>query len=253
MAFGDSLTEGEWWPGHTVVQTMDPTKSYPTFVLQSLQARYPTQQFDMRNRGRGGSRAQCNDSGTDCRPDDIALRFSQALEEEPPPQVLLLLQGINDLVDNPDEDGVARIRTALKNDIAKARARGAWVFLSTLAPTRHATIEDCPPDPDCKDKSWFTDNPQLLTQANAAIRSLAQTEPGVTLVDGFNIITANVNKYVGADGVHLSIEGYQALAAGFFDAIKAKYEVAAPVPQWSKGPSIAAIGSNVEVRPEWSR
>jgi lysophospholipase L1-like esterase len=254
MAFGDSLTEGEWWPGHTVVQTLDITKSYPTLLLQALQARYVNQPIEMWNEGLGGSRALCDDEWESGCPEGPEHRFTDALMRDRP-QVVLLLQGINDLFFDRTNAGITKLITALRDFIINARLAGAHVFLSTLTAERRATVEDCPADPNCQDKgkTYFADNLSLLTQANNAIKNLALTESGVTLVDGYAITNADVNKYVGADGVHLSIEGYQALAAGFLEAIKAKYEVAAPVPQWSKGPSIASIGADVEVRPQRPR
>jgi lysophospholipase L1-like esterase len=240
MAFGDSLTEGEWWPGLPQLQTYDPTKSYPTWLLQMLQARYTTQQFVVSNKGLGGSEAAKDEQ-----------RFSDALRMHSP-QVVLLLEGVNDLFKNQNDTGIENLAHALRNDIRNARAAGAYVFLSTLTAERPATTDICAPE--CRDQAYFVDNPQLLAAANAAIRNLAITESGVTLVDGYAITAANPDLYVGADGLHLSIEGYQALAAGFFEAIKTKYEnPAPPAPTWSGGPSISAISPHVEVRSQRSR
>jgi len=204
----------------------------------------------MANEGLGGSLARCDDEWESGCPPGPEHRFADALALHKP-QVVVLLQGINDLVLNQTANGINDLINGLRDNIINARAAGAHVFLSTLTAERQPTVSDCILDP-CLPKFWLQNNP-LLTQANLAIRNLAITESGVTLVDGYAITNADVNKYVGADGVHLSVEGYQALAAGFFEAIKARYEVAAPVPQWSKGPSIPSIRPDIEVRPQGTR
>jgi len=238
MAFGDSLTEGEWWPGIPQVQTYDPTKSYPAWLLQSLQTRYTTQEFVVTNLGNGGNKAT-DDTG----------RFSQSLAIHNP-QVVLLLEGLNDLQLDQHSSTIGEVAQALQTNIRNAKQRGAAVFISTLTATRHATPGYVPPHGDIYvPKSWFADDPTLLLAMNNAIRIVAANE-GATLVDGYAITAANPTLYVGADGVHLSIEGYQALAAGFFEAIKANYETESPQPQWSKGPSIPAVGADVKVRAE---
>jgi lysophospholipase L1-like esterase len=213
LAFGDSLTEGEWWPG---LQYYDPafTNSYPTFLLAKLQARYTTEQFVMANEGLGGYRAEA---------DDVTGRFVNAVTARKP-QVVLLLEGVADLYDNPNSTGIDAVVRALRNDIRNARSRNAWVFISTLTAERDPNPGGIN-DPGYKERHWLND--ALLQQANTAIRNMVAAEAGATLVDGYAITAADPNRLVGADGLHLSIEGYQALAAGFFDAIKVKYELPA--------------------------
>jgi lysophospholipase L1-like esterase len=241
MAFGDSLTEGEYWPG-LGFQFFDPSKSYVAFFLQDLQARYSTQSFVVANEGLGGETATEGDTSD---------RFVDALDAHHP-QAVLLLEGINEFADPSDRDSstIPIIITALRHDIQNARLRNAHVFLSTLTAERDPNPGGID-DPGYRDRHWLTD--ALLQEVNAAIRTLAATESGVTLVDGYAVTAADPARLVGADGLHLSVEGYQALAAAFLDAVKARYENPPPEPTWSGGPSIPAVGTHVEVRPEGAR
>jgi lysophospholipase L1-like esterase len=213
LAFGDSLTEGEWWPG---LQYYDPafTNAWPTFLLASLQARYTSQTFVMANEALGGYRAA---------DDVVSGRFVNAVNTRKP-QVVLLLQGVNDLFDNPTSSGVDALVNALREDIRNAKARNAAVFISTLTAERDPNPGGID-DPGFKPRHWLIDS--LLIQANAAIKTMAAAE-GATIVDGYAITAANPNRLVGADGLHLTIEGYQALSAAFFSAITTKYELPAP-------------------------
>jgi lysophospholipase L1-like esterase len=215
LAFGDSLTEGEWWPG---LQYYDPalTNAWPTFLLTSLQARYTNQTFVMANDALGGYRAA----------DDVASgRFVNSLNTRKP-QVVLLLQGVNDLFDNPTPGGIDTLVKALRDDIGNAKSRGAAVFISTLTAERDPNPGGID-DPGFKPRHWIIDT--LLVQANAAIKTMAAAE-GATVVDGYTITAADPNHMIGADGLHLTIDGYKALAAAFFTAIKARYEELAVQP-----------------------
>jgi len=214
MAFGDSLTEGEWWPG---LLYYDPafTNAYPTFLLASLQGRYTTQQFVMANEGLGGYRAAA---------DDVSGRFVNALTTHHP-QVVLLLQGVTDLYDSPNAAGIESVVRALRDDIRNATSRSASVFISTLPAERDPNPGGID-DPGYKERHWLND--ALLQQANTAIKNMVANEYGVVLIDGYAITAADPNRLVGADGLHLTIEGYHAMAAAFFDAIKAKYELLVP-------------------------
>jgi len=212
LAFGDSLTEGEWWPG---LQYYDPalTNAWPTFLLASLQDRYARQTFVMTNDALGGYRAA----------DDVASgRFVNSLNSRQP-QVVVLLQGVNDLFDNPTPGGVDTLIKALREDIRNAKSRNAAVFISTLTAERDPNPGGID-DPGFKPRHWIIDS--LLVQANTAIKTMAAAE-GATVIDGYAITAADPNHMIGADGLHLTIEGYKALAAAFFTAIKAKYELPA--------------------------
>lgn len=209
MAFGDSLTEGEWWPG---LEFYDPafSNAYPTFVLHALEERYPTQTFVMINEGLGGYRAAA----------DAKERFVEALDQYTP-EAVLLLDGVNDLFDDPTSTGIAAVVDALRTDIRHAKERNVWVFLSTITAERDPNPVPID-DPNFKERHWLSDD--LIVQANAAIRIMAEAE-GATLIDGYAITAADPNRLVGADGLHLTIEGYQALGDAFFEAIRKKFEL----------------------------
>jgi hypothetical protein len=50
-------------------------------------------------------------------------------------------------------------------------------------------------------------------------------EEGAVLVDGYAAIDADRANLIGSNGLHLTIAGYEKLAAAFFEAIKAKFEL----------------------------
>lgn len=230
MAFGDSLTEGEVQT-NSVLLSYEPEHSYPTYLLAKLQARYTAQQFTMANEGLGGSSAAGdNDNG----------RFRHALDTDQP-EVVLLLHGIADLYFNPDQDGIENLAHGLRDDVRAARAKNASVFVSTLLAQKDAL-------PGYPNRHWHSD--ELLAQANAAIRGMAADE-GATVVDGYAAVDADRARYIGGDGLHLTVEGYQALADAFLAAIKAKYEVASSsAPAFRRGlPS----RTNVEIRSKRAR
>lgn len=227
MAFGDSLTEGEVQP-NIVPTAIEIEHAYPTVLLQLLQARYTSQTFTVANEGLGGQRAAEDED-----------RFVDALTVDQP-QVVVLLQGIVDLYQQQDDAGVEAVAHALRNDIRNAVKQNAHVFLSTLPPQKITA------------KNYVS--PDVLDDANDAIRNLGATEPGVTIVDGYAAIAVDIPNYVGGDGLHLTVAGYQALATAFFNAIAARFEVAPPPPpKWSSGPSIPSVGPDVEVRPKGTR
>ena len=59
-----------------------------------------------------------------------------------------------------------------------------------------------------------------MTRTNGAIAGMVQAE-GAILVDTYGRFAGHEADYVDQDGLHLRPAGYQALAAAFFDAIKA--------------------------------
>jgi lysophospholipase L1-like esterase len=127
LAFGDSMTEGTTSPGPSLF-ALDAgiPQSYP-FKLQTLETqRYSTQTITVLNAGKAGRHAV-----------DDRQRLADAVREANP-EVLLLLEGANDL-----NDGVATPNTtvtatvnAMEDMVRDTTARGIAVLLATLPPQR---------------------------------------------------------------------------------------------------------------------
>jgi lysophospholipase L1-like esterase len=207
LAFGDSMTLGEvTQPTGVLAQNgtplvrliIVPSAAYPTQLLTLLRARYTAQTstLQMFNAGRPGEWAE-----------DGALRLPAVLANERP-EVVLLLQGANDLgaLGTP---GVQRAWRAIDTMAKEVRNRGARLFLATLPPTRTTGVNAIPNT--------------LIQSLNANIRTTAQGE-GAVLVDLNQALASDVNRYVGIDGLHPTEAGYQRIAETFFAAIRAALE-----------------------------
>ncbi len=206
VTFGDSMTEGQNGqdPGGGECPTglfcIDTPHSYPTDLKALLSSRYPVQSFEVINEGVGGERASAG-----------VNRLPGVLTADRP-DVLVLLQGINDL----NGDGAAAVPVvldALRTDIRNARAAGVqYVFVSTLLPERPG---GSPPRGEV---------PELVAPANDLIRPMVTSE-GAVLVDGYAAFGATPNyltTLINTDGLHLTPAGNQVLAQAFYDAIVAK-------------------------------
>ncbi|MEI6246174.1 MAG: GDSL-type esterase/lipase family protein [Acidobacteriota bacterium] len=207
MAFGDSVTRGEvTTPGVAAFspRAIDPVNNYPNVLLGLLSARYTSQAFAVNNQGVQGETAS-----------EGAARLPSVLSEGPVPEVLLLLEGYNDL---PSHDGeiIGSIVTSLAADIETARSRGVKsVMLATLPPLR--------------DGSLGTGLLYYLPPVNAQIRTLAaQKAPFVTLVDLNVAMAGQEATLIGVDGLHPTVAGYKKMAETFRDVLQAAFELPSP-------------------------
>jgi lysophospholipase L1-like esterase len=197
LAFGDSLTEGEnGRPGF-----IDTPNAYPTFLQRMFVERVPQQSITVVNAGRGGERVTENDERLKDR-----IGATQA-------QVLLLLEGINDLAGGVSPASVA---AALRDSIETAHERGVqFIFVSTLLPTATDNCLNQPGAPRCRG----SDIPiPRIVETNQMIRELTSAE-GASLVDPFDEFMANRAAYIDIDGLHLRPEGNRALASAFLSRI----------------------------------
>jgi lysophospholipase L1-like esterase len=195
LAFGDSVTEGDiaQLVAGRIVLFVDAPNSYPARLDLMLMDGFPGQGTSVVNAGRGGEFAA---EGIDRLSDVLAVNQ---------PEVLLLLEGYNDLL-SLDDDGVEPAVEGLEDMVRFAKSsKVAHVFISTLTPGRLGQRQIAP---------------GLIQEANALIRSLAVAE-GVILVDAFNAFVGREATLVGDDGLHLTPAGYEVLAQVFFDAIRA--------------------------------
>lgn len=201
MAFGDSITAGEV----TVPVTAAPagalsfklvlvaSAAYPTVLRQLLAARYTAQTATLTvfNEGLGGETAG-----------DALPRFIQRFNADRP-EVVLLMEGYNDICCGNGSAGIRRAERGLSDMAAEARNRGARVFIATLAPS--------------KPGSRYT--PIETVQAmNDRIRVIARGE-GAYLVDVYAALLPDLDANIGIDGLHPTEIGYRRIAGAFFAAI----------------------------------
>lgn len=198
LAFGDSLTEGvvadPLLGPHRVVNH---AAAYPTRLLRRLQDRYRGQSFEMINAGRGGEQAV-----------DGAVRLRGVLATTRP-QVLLLMEGTNDLFFYR-RDAAVRAIPALDEMIQHARAVGVDVLLATIPPQRPGGLRD--------------EVARIIPSFNEQVRALARRRQ-VPLVDVFEELQKDLS-LIGDDDLHPTERGYDVMAGVFFDVIKTVYETA---------------------------
>ena len=206
LAFGDSLTAGEisqpsgtslrdGQPNYRLI--IVPSASYPSQLLSLLRARFSAQvsALEMVNSSVAGEWAQ---DGVKRLPGVMAnLR----------PEAVLLLEGYNDL---GAASSVTAAAAAIDTMAKEIRNRGARAFLATLPP----------PGPSGAKGIALS---QIVT-LNDRIRSTAAGE-GAVLVDVYQGLIADIPRYVGPDGLHLTELGYQHVAELFFNAIRTDLEV----------------------------
>ncbi len=197
LAFGDSLTSGTG---------VSRAASYPAVLEGLLQGRYGSQRITVLNEGVPGEDTV-----------DALPRFKAVLRRHEP-DVVLIMEGTNDLVPGMGDAAAEVIRSM----VLHARARGRDPIVATIPPQgpRHASAERVDP-------------------YNQRIRQIAAANR-VPLVDVHRIIRAGrcsdgpARRPAGsfsclaADDLHLTAQGYALVAQGFFDELRAQYETAAP-------------------------
>jgi acyl-CoA thioesterase I len=201
LAFGDSMTEGttsaplSLW---TFSLDAGAPRSYP-FKLQSMMtARYTDQTIAVFNAGFAGRRAA----------EDLD-RFRSAVSEAAP-NVILLLEGANDLNaplrDDSVNDRIDHTVGSLEDMVKSATRQQIPVLLATLPPQR-------PGGPKAHAA-------EFLARYNAELKEMA-VKKGATIVD---VHAQFPMSEVGQDGLHPTESGYQRLAEIWMDALKARYE-----------------------------
>jgi lysophospholipase L1-like esterase len=225
VAFGDSITWGEdgdplvscgsnnnsspFSLGPIRIRQRVPTNSqYPTALQLKLAARYTTQvgQLLVDNQGNPGEPAGVPSTMT---------RFLQVLGARRY-QALLLMEGTNDIFYG-DPAGVDIAingnppgSSGLSLMVSTARNRGLRVFLATVPPMVPGGARAC--------------GNRLVVPLNDRIRSLAASQ-GVTLVDVYAGMGSAFSQYIGPDGLHPNVAGYDNIATTFFNVLKTTLEV----------------------------
>ena len=210
MAFGDSLTEGKTtlvFRGAVVVPKLpDPIFNSPVSYVEQLYSklasRYQDQTITIIAEGRGG-----RVTGDDKDRERLVLNQWN-------PEVLLLLEGTNDMFNFPDAAGIRSAAEALQRMVQDAKARGVRVFLATLPPMNsHA--------PGAK---FGANSEAALALLNERIKGIAEAEH-VTLVDLFAAVPVTA---IGNDGLHATEAGYGIMADEWMKAIIDTLEIKPP-------------------------
>lgn len=191
LAFGDSITEGVVSPAFQSILSPGLVVSYPYKLQERLTATYTAQTIVVMNAGRAGEWAA---QGVRRLPDVI---------REAQPDVLLLLEGVNDLNNNA---GISPTIGAIESMIKYAKAQGLSVFVATLLPQRRGGL-----------RARSVDS---VPGFNDAVRKTA-AEAGATLVD---VNRAFDLAWIGQDGLHPTEAGYSHLADIFFAAIRSQFQ-----------------------------
>ena len=238
LAFGDSITEGEVpVAGEFALgfrpQFVELAKSYPADLTAMLAAQYPAQ---------GASRVDSltwfpADNTTDCVTDTaapttagIVVINAGCLGEQPSdprtlarlndklnvykPDVVLLLEGVNDLNASAPTTSVTAGVQGVVHLIAAVRSRGIPVFVGTLPPEitmdlTHGGAPDLVP--------FFNANAQLVPAATAA---------GARVVDLYLDLITDMTDWVSPlDGLHLTEAGYSEVARVWFNTLRSAYEL----------------------------
>jgi lysophospholipase L1-like esterase len=227
VAFGDSITWGE--DGDPLVscgsnnnsspyslnlirprQQVPLNNRYPMDLQLKLAARYTNQasQILVDNQGNPGEPAGAPSALT---------RFQQVLGAKRYDAVLLM-EGTNDIFYGDP----AQIPIAINGNpagtggltamLGVARSRGVRAFLATVPPMVPGGTRAC--------------GNRLVVPLNDRIRTLAASQ-GVTLVDVYGGMGPAFAQYIGPDGLHPNVAGYDNIATTFFNALRSALEVSA--------------------------
>lgn len=196
LAFGDSIT---WGVAALVPMIqLDALDTYPFKLEQMLQERYPTQQFQVVNRGWPGETTPRG-----------AARLPGVLNEDRP-EVLLLLEGVNNVRGLSANTQASSLRTM----ISAAEQRGVATIIATVMAISAAR--------EAREPGTMA----AIRAINTRIYQLAAEYRLGPPVDLFTLFESNP-QLISADGLHPTLEGQTRIADAFRDAIIQRFE--APV------------------------
>jgi lysophospholipase L1-like esterase len=234
LAFGDSITEGEVPVAgqfSLLPQFVEKTSAYPAILTTLLAQRYTGQgasRVDAFTVGAGDTNDDCNvdppapitsgivviNAGCLGEPAENATTVARLNDKITfyHPDVVLLLEGVNDLsAANPASSiaaGVQGVRTL----IATAQSRNVRVMVGTLLPQISADLS-------------HGGTPDLIVPFNAQLVPVA-VSAGVRVVDLYSDILTNVTAWISPfDGLHPTEAGYQEIARVWFTALQSAFEV----------------------------
>lgn len=192
LAFGDSLTAGTTSSAMSGHMGAGLPTSYPAKLLGLLSARYGDQTLIVENGGKPGERAET-----------ALTRFRDSLRVVQP-EVVILLHGVNNLVDGAG--GVAMASLAIEVMVHEAKVAGARVVLCTLLPQRPGELRAA--------------DPAVVASFNQRMQDVARSER-VLVMDLAREFDVGL---IGVDGLHPIVEGYARMAELFFVLLRAEFE-----------------------------
>jgi lysophospholipase L1-like esterase len=216
LAFGDSMTEGvpSECPARAPLMTLEELMlnfgrpglaastgeawSYPSVLQADLADRYGAQSPVVVNRGIGGETLAGG-----------LARIERLLQDEQP-QILLMLEGANDVNQRTPPATLGQTVAAI---VRTARNRRVPAFVATLPPQRPRGV-----DGSCRGFE-----PGGVAPANEQIRAAAVSE-GAVVVDLFQAFGSASNSLIGPDGLHPTDLGYRRIAESFSAAIRERLE-----------------------------
>jgi lysophospholipase L1-like esterase len=245
LAFGDSITEGEvpmagefaLEPGGFVAprlqlrirpHVVEPDEAYPADLTTLLAQRYTAQgavRIDAFTLGAGNT--------TDCTTDPprpatsgIVVINAGCLGEAAQaattlarlnnkiaayhPDVLLLLEGVNDLDPLEPAASIAAGVQGVQNLIAAGRSLGVRVLVGTLLPEISSDVNG--------------GAASLIVPFNNQLVPVA-VSTGATVVDLYSDIVTDVTDWISPyDGLHPTAAGYQEMARVWFNSIRSSFE-----------------------------
>lgn len=217
LAFGDSLTWGVTSTPvtltllelfrRTAIEPPPPT-SYPSQLEGLLRARYRLQAPVVYNEGMGGEKVD----GVPTRAPSGLVRLPSALASRADAEVLLIMEGTNDLLNG--EAGATRAIEGLRQMVLMGQGANKRVFLATIPPQRAGGARN-------RDRVA-----SIIPGFNDQIRALAASL-GVPLVDVHAALRENMS-LIGVDDLHPTPRGYVVIAQTFADAIGSQLEVRPP-------------------------
>ncbi|MBK9243015.1 MAG: HYR domain-containing protein [Acidobacteria bacterium] len=190
LALGDSITEGRCGP--------KPNTCPPWTVRfgDLLRERYTLQSFVVTNRGISGEKTP---TGEDRLLEEL-ITYK--------PEVLLLMEGTNDLTAVPANQ--AEALESLEDMIDIARGQGVAVFIATIAPIAAGGPND--------------DAVPLVPVFNANIRGMAARK-NVPVVDVFAALNADIARYYVGDDLHPTAEGLRVIGETFYAAVRTALDI----------------------------
>jgi lysophospholipase L1-like esterase len=205
LAFGDSITAGEIITEGDALKfralLIDPQLSYPADLQADLASYYTaqSQSITVTNSGRKDEKTAAG-----------AARLSTALAQGAY-QVLLLMEGANDLPDIAD--ALMNMRAMVRT----AKNQGLQVFIATLPPENKNANGSCVPG--AFDRGINADS---VPPYNDGLRALAGNEnvPIVDVYGAFGGVAAD--DLIDCDGLHPTARGYQLIADTFAAAIEGR-------------------------------
>jgi len=225
VAFGDSITAGEngvdggpdtnYLCVPKVTSTggirqrvlLPDAQTYPGQLQAQLSARYTTQSPTVLNRGCPGEYANpINGSGTTRARFDAIVSTGQY-------DVVLIMEGSNDLYQPVWSDPVGMAATALARLIDDAKVTGVRPLLATLPPMNPAGRRGA--------------GAMLVPSLNDRIYQLGAAG-NTPIVDVYAAFNGNLT-LLGDDGLHPNAAGYQVIAKAFADAIRNSLEAKAAI------------------------